>query len=245
MRTLVFAARNRRELLRDPLTLAFSIGFPLALLLLFYAIGQNIPQSPFEMGRLAPGVAVFGLSFISLFSSTLIAKDRSSSLLLRLFTTPLTARDFLLGYTLPLLPIAVAQSALCLLAAFCLGLPVHVNALLALAVLLPAALLFIALGLLLGTLLNDKQAGGVCGALLTNLSAFLSGAWLDLSLIGGAFERFAYALPFAHAVDAARAALEGDFAAILPHLCWVLAYALAILAAACLLFRRKMSRTHG
>ncbi|HBL50927.1 MAG TPA: ABC transporter permease, partial [Firmicutes bacterium] len=101
MKSLAFAARNRKELLRDPLNLAFGLGFPLVLMLLLSAIQANIPVSLFEIEKLAPGLAVFGLSFISLFSGTLIAKDRGTSFLMRLFASPLSASDFILGYTMP------------------------------------------------------------------------------------------------------------------------------------------------
>ena len=241
MRTLAFASRNLKEMMRDPLNLVFGVGFPLIILLLLSAIQANIPVSLFEIDRLTPGIAVFGLSFISLFSGTLIAKDRSTSFLMRLFASPLSASDFILGYTLPLLPIAVLQSILCFIAALFLGLPLTANILVALVVLIPAALLFIGIGLLAGSVLNDKQVGGVCGALLTNVSAWLSGTWFELDLVGGAFQAVAYALPFAHAVDATRAALAGDYASIFSHLWWVLGYALIVLVIAVIVFKNKMN----
>ena len=241
MRFLVFATRNRKELLRDPLNLAFGIGFPVVLLLLLSAIQANIPVSLFTIARLAPGMAVFGLSFISLFSGTLIAKDRTTSFLMRLFATPLTASDFILGYALPLLPIALVQSAICFIMSFFLGLPVNANVLLALVVLIPTAVLFISIGLLAGTVFTDKQVGAICGALLTNVAAWLSGTWFDLNLVGGAFKAIAYLLPFAHAVDATRAAIAGDYGAILPHLWWVGGYAVAVAGIAVIVFKRKMS----
>ncbi len=241
-RMFAFAGRNRKEILRDPLNLGFGLGFPIVLMLLLSAIQANIPVSLFEVDRLTPGIAVFGLSFLSLFSATLISKDRATSFLMRLFAAPLDANDFILGYALPLLPMALGQSVLCYLAAAVLGLRLDANTLLALAVSLPAALLFIGIGLLCGSVFTDKQVGGICGALLTNVSAWLSGTWFDLDLVGGAFKRIAYALPFAHAVDAGRAAVSGDYAAILPHLWWVLGYALLALIFAALVFRRKMRR---
>ena len=241
MRFLAFAARNRKEILRDPLNLAFGIGFPLVVLLLLSAIQANVPVDLFRIAQLAPGIAVFGLSFISLFSGMLIAKDRTTSFLMRLFSSPLTAADFILGYVLPLLPMAVGQSALCFAAAVFLGLDISVNLLLTMLVLIPTAFLFIGIGLLAGTVFNDKQVGGICGALLTNLSAWLSGTWFDLNLVGGWFEGIAYLLPFAHAVDAARAALTGNYAGIFPHLWWVLGYATVMLTAAIIVFKRKMS----
>ena len=107
---------------------------------------------------------------------------------------------------------------------------------------IPIALLYIGLGLLCGSIFNDKQVGGICGALLTNGSAWLSGVWFDLALVGGMFKKIAYALPFVHAVDMERALLAGDFGGIFPHLWWVLGYAIVLLVLAVLLFLRQMKR---
>ena len=242
MKMLTFASRNTKEMLRDPLTLAFGLGFPLVVLLLLSAIQANIPVELFAIGQLAPGITVFGLSFMTLFTATLIAKDRGSALLQRLYTTPLTAMDFILGYTLPVVPISLAQSVICYVAALCLGLKITVNILWALVFILPVALLYIALGLLFGSILTDKQVGGICGSVLTNLSAWLSGTWFDLELVGGTFRDISYLLPFAHAVDMERAALAGDLAAIFPHLWWVLGYALGAAVLAVFLFLRQMKK---
>ena len=242
MRMLTFASRNTKEIIRDPLNLCFGLGFPLILILLLSAIQANIPVPLFEIQHLAPGITVFGLSFMTLFSATLIAKDRGSSLLQRLYTTPLSPIDFILGYTLPIIPFAVAQSMICYLVAILLGLDVTVNILLAVLFIIPISMLFIALGLLCGSVLTDKQVGGICGALLTNLSAWLSGIWFDLELVGGVFQRIAYALPFVHAVELERAVLAGKFSEIFPHLWWVLAYALGALVIAVLFFLRQMKK---
>ena len=237
---VAFSGRNTKEILRDALNLAFGLGFPVILLLLLTAIQSNIPLDLFRLDQLTPGIAVFGLSFISLFSATLISKDRTTSFLMRLFASPMRAADYILGYTLPLLPMALVQSLLCFLVAGLLGMQLTLNVLLAVIVSLPAALLFIGIGLLCGSVFNDKQVGGICGALLTNLSAWLSGTWFDLNLVGGVFKKIAYLLPFAHAVDAGRAAVSGDFSNIMPHLWWVIGYSLVVLIIAVLVFRKKM-----
>ena len=242
MRAMTFAGRNTKEILRDPINFAFGLGFPLALILLLSVIQANIPAELFRLEHLTPGISVFGLSFITLFSATMIAKDRSSSLLQRLYTTPLTPADFIAGYTLPLTPMAIAQCVICYIAAILLGLPVTVNILYAILAIVPVSVLYIALGLLCGSVLNDKQVGGICGALLTNLSAWLSGIWFDLDLVGGVFKKVAYALPFVHAVDLQRAILAGDFAGMFPHIWWVLGYAAGLLAVAVLLFLRQMKK---
>lgn len=240
MRVKAFAKRNIKELFRDPLTLFFGLGFPLALLLLMNIIQRNIPVHIFELDTLAPGIALFGLTFMALFSGLLIAKDRSSAFLARLAASPMTPADFLLGYLLPMLPMAVGQTIICLAAAVALGLPASWNLLASAASLIPSAFLFIGLGLLCGTLLNDRQVGGICGAILTNVTAWLAGIWFDLSLVGGPFKTIAYLLPFVHGADGAKAALAGDWAALPGHLLWVSAWALAVMAAAVALFRWKM-----
>ncbi|MBQ3223683.1 MAG: ABC transporter permease [Clostridia bacterium] len=242
MKMAALAGRNTKEILRDPLNLAFGLGFPLALILLLSAIQANIPVELFAIESLAPGITVFGLSFITLFSATIIAKDRGSALLQRLYTTPLTPADFILGYALPMIPLSVAQTAICYCAALCLGLKMTAHVFTAVLLIAPVSVLYIALGLLCGSVLTDKQVGGVCGALLTNCSAWLSGIWFDLNLVGGAFRKIAYALPFVHAVELERAALAGDMAAALPHLWVVIAYAAGILVLAVYMFLRQMKR---
>lgn len=242
MKMLAFANRNTKEILRDPLTLCFGLGFPLILIFLLSAIQRSIPVPLFEIEHLTPGITVFGLSFMTLFSASLISKDRGSSLLQRLYTTPLTPLDFILGYTLPIIPFSVAQSIICYIIALLLGLDATPNIFLSILFIIPISVLFIALGLLFGSILNDKQVGGICGALLTNLSAWLSGVWFDLELVGGTFKKIAYLLPFVHSVEMERAVLVGKFADIFPHLWWVLGYAAATLAIAVLLFLRQMKK---
>ncbi len=242
MRFLSFSGRTAKEILRDPLNLGFGIGFPVVLLLLLSAIQANVPVSLFEIGQLAPGIAVFGLAFLTLFSATLVARDRESAFLARLYTTPLTAGDFILGYLLPILPIAVLQSLICYAVALILGLKLTPNLLWAVLLILPISLLFISVGLLCGSVMNVRQVGGVCGALFTNLTAWLSGTWFDLELVGGAFKKIAYGLPFVHAVELERAVLRSGYGDILPHLAWVLGYAVVLTVLAVVLFLRQMRR---
>ena len=239
---ITFAKRCAREILRDPIHLGFGLGFPLALLLLLSALQANIPVSLFEIATLTPGITVFGLSFMTLFSATLVAKDRESALLQRLYTTPLTGFDFIAGYMLPILPIALGQTVICYLFACCLGLSLGVNIIFAVVGMIPMAIFNIALGLLCGSILGVKQVGGICGALLTNLSAWLSGVWFDLKLVGGAFEKIANALPFAHAVEMEKALFNGDFGAVGSHILPIALYSIATMAIAVLCFLRQMKK---
>ena len=242
MRTMPFARRCAKENLRDPINLFFGLGFPLVLLLLLSSMQANMPVSLFEIDALTPGMTVFGLAFMTLFSATLIAKDRESAFLQRLYTTPMTGVDFIIGYMLPLLPIAVGQTAICYLFAIPLGLTLSANIVYAVVGIIPMAVFNIALGLLCGSALGVKQVGGICGALLTNLSAWLSGVWFDLNLIGGVFERIAYALPFVHAAEMEKALFCGDFALAASHMLPVAAYSAAVTAAAVFCFLRQMKK---
>ena len=245
MRTAWFSVRNAKEIVRDPLNLSFGLGFPLVLLLLLSAIQANLPDSAptmFEVSTLTPGIAVFGLSFFTLFSALLISKDRGSAFLARLYTTPLRPAEFILGYTLPLLPIAMVQTAICYLAALPFGLRFSPSVLLVLVSTIPNSFLYIAIGLLCGSLLNEKQVGGVCGALLTNLSAWFSNIWFDPELVGGWFHALAKALPFLHAVELERAMQSANFTAALPHLCWVLGYGVVIFGLATFAFFKQMKQ---
>lgn len=246
MRAYVFASRNTKEILRDILTLFFGLAFPLVILLLLYAIGSAVPEEAhldmFDIENLTPGITVFGLSFIALFSAQLIAKDKTTSFMMRLFTSPIKSSEFILGYTLPLIPMSLAQTLICYITAIILGLEFTPNILLAAVVNIPIALVFIALGLLCGTVLSEKAVGGICGALLTNLSAWFSNIWFDTALVGGWFEGIANAMPFAHAVNAARYALNGEFESVMPDLLWVIGYAVVLLAVAIVIFTVKMKR---
>src|SRR5699024_11695961 len=140
-------------------------------------INQNVPADIFDIYQLTPGIAVFGLSFMALFAGQIIAKDRSSEFLTRLFTTPMKAKDFILGYTLPLIPMALLQTILCFITALLLGLSFSFTTIHSILLILRTGIVFISAGLLIGSLFSEKAVGGICGAFLTNVAAIFSGAW--------------------------------------------------------------------
>ena len=242
MRWLIFSKRCAKEILRDPLNIVFGLGFPVVLLLLLSLIQSNISVDLFEISSLVPGVSVFGLSFMTLFSATLISKDRESLFAQRLYTMPLRASDFILGYMLPIVPIAVVQSLVCYAVATVLGLPVAINIVYCVLMIIPISVFYVALGLLCGSVLTVKQVGGVCGALLTNLSAWLSGIWFDLNLLGETFVKISNVLPFVHAVENQRATLNGTYSDAWLHLLVVLIYAVITTIVAIVVYLRQMKR---
>lgn len=240
MKLFVFSSRTLKEIIRDPLSLFFGLVFPIFLLILLTLMNQNIPGDIFDINELTPGIAVFGLSFMALFAGQIIAKDRASELLTRLFTTPMEARDFILGYTLPLLPMSLLQTVFCFITALFLGMEFKWTVIFAIISTLPIGIVFISTGLLLGSILSEKAVGGILGALMTNVTALFSGAWFSVELVGGIFEKIAYVLPFYHAVEMSRAAMDGQYSEMLPHIWWVIGYGLVISIGAVYVFRKKM-----
>lgn len=240
MRILAFAKRNFKEIIIDPLNLAFGIGFPLILIVILSLIQNNIPVSLFEIESLAPGITVFGLSFITLFVGLIIAKDRSSYFLHRLYTTPMKPVDFIFGYILPVIPIAIFEAIICYLFSLIFGLKLSINIVYGILFIIPIAIFYIAFGMLCGSIFNDKQVGAICGALFTNLSAWLSGIWFDLELVGGVFKKIAYFLPFYHSVELERLIIKGSYQEIFSHLVWILIYDLLLLILSVLAFLKQM-----
>lgn len=236
-RTAAFAGRCVKELLRDPLNLFFCLAFPLVLLVMFSLF--NIPADVYRVSNFAPGIIIFAYSFVSMFGGTLMAADRESSFFARLAASPMRAKDFILGYALPLLPLSVIQSGLFLVTAMLMGLEPGWNILLALIVMIPAALFYIGFGLLLGATMKQKQIGALFSMFVT-VSTWFSGMWFDLGLIGRWMEIMGKCLPFWYAVDAGRAALNNNYVNLSTDILVLLAWAILMFVLAAVCFRRRL-----
>ncbi|MDD3277335.1 MAG: ABC transporter permease [Lachnospiraceae bacterium] len=248
MRSIIFCKRTIKELLRDPLSYIFCLGFPIVMLIIMSVVNNSIPAEAhmdiFQIQNLAPGIAVFGLTFVMLFACLQVSKDRTTAFLTRLYASPMRPVDFIAGYTLPLLIIAVLQAVINFVTSFVIGLIsgytfqlFHV--LLCLVALLPTALLFIAFGLFAGSLLNDKAAPGICSLLIT-AACILGGIWMDVDSIGGILKTVCQVLPFYHGVQAARMAMQGEYSQLGKPFFIILIYALVIYTFAVLAFQKKM-----
>lgn len=239
MKALTFAQRNRKEILRDPMTLLFGMVLPVLMLWLFSMMSENMPFDLFTLEKLAPAIIVFSFSFITLFTGMLIGRDKSSSYLMRIFASPMAAIDYLIGYALPLLPVAFIQMSACYGAALLLGMPFTYDAIPAFGLLVIISFLYIAFGLFFGTFFTDRQVGAIF-AIFVNVTTWFSGTWFGLDMIGGTFQTIAYLLPFAHAVDAVRAAFAGNYGDVLMPMLWVIAYTVVIFGIAVWGFRKRM-----
>ncbi len=240
MKSIFFAKRNFKEILRDPISIAFCIGLPVVLLLLMGTIQKNVPVEIFKLNVFTPGIALFSFGFITLFAGTLISKDRSSSFLMRLFSSPLKPKEYIIGYSLPLVLAALIQVVICFIVAIIMGLSFNINIIYTILVLMPISILFIGFGILLGSLLNDKQVPGVA-SILIQVVALSSGMWFDLNLIGGALKTICNLMPFAHALNIIQAVLNNN-PVVFSDILWVLAYTIVIVILAIVVFKKQMKK---
>ena len=207
MRMLNFAKRNFKELTRDPLSMVFEIVLPIFLLFIFQQF--KIPSESFKLENFTPGIIIFGFSFITLFTSTLVAKDRGSSLLIRLGTSPMKSSDYILGYILSLIPIIIIQDILFFITACLLGLSFTINIVYTILISIVVSILFISLGILIGSLVSEKASGGV-GSIVVQLVCFTSGMYFSKDLVGKVFAKICELLPFESCLNIIKGILNGN-----------------------------------
>ncbi len=248
-RVTAFANRNLKELLRDPLSYIFCLGFPLIMLVIMTLVNCSIPEEAnmtiFRIDNLSGGIAVFGLTFVMLFTCLNVSKDRSGSFLVRLYASPMRSWDFILGYMLPAFVLTLVQMVITFVCAIIIGAITGtalnvLGCLIAIIALIPLAVLFISFGLLFGTLFSEKASPGLC-SIIISLSAFLGGIWFDCEATGGVMLDICNVLPFFHGTRAARSAVAMNFGGNF----WLdigitAAYALVLTVASVFVFKRKM-----
>lgn len=245
-RTAVFARRNITEILRSPISWAFGLLLPLGIFVIMQIIvnsigdaASNVPM--FAVDRFTGGVVIFGASFFALFAAMLISSDRNQSFLSRLYASPMTAGEFIGGYALGIMPLAVAGSVITLIAALCFGATASPHILVAVAFAVVVNMLFVAIGIIMGSLLSEKNAPPLC-SVVVQVTALLSGMWFDLEAIGGGFNVFCHVLPFAHCYDIMRYTIAGDYANVWLPMLVVVGYTAVLSVGAALAFRRAAKR---
>lgn len=234
MRIAVFAKRNIKEVLRSPLTIVLGLEFPIIMLVLLSALNNSLPGQieMFKIDRLTPGIAVFSFTFTMLFEAMLIARDRDSAFLTRLYSSPMTPTDFIFGYMLPMLPLTVGQTVICFAAALFFGCKIGMGTLLSVLLLIPSGVFYIALGVLIGTLFSDRAVGGV-GSIVINLATLSAGVWFPLEdMKGTVFYGVCTNMPFYYTIGIGRE-YSGK------ALAWVLVSSAVMTVAAVAVFRRK------
>jgi len=207
MKFLSLTNRNWKEIFRDPLSIVLGLAMPVFMLFLFASLNKRMPLENFAPQNLTPGIVIFGFTFIIMFASILISKDKQTSFLIRLFTTPLKPSDYILSYMLPFIPLAFLQICVCFIIGILLG-ATFVHFLLCTVFLCLIAITCINIGIILGSLFSVNQVSGLGSLLITGIGLF-SGIWMDINMVGGVIEKIGYALPFAHGVDVTKGILAG------------------------------------
>ncbi len=250
MKSIVFAKRTIKEIMRDPLSYIFCLGFPLVMLVIMSVVDRSIPaqanMTVFHIENLGPGIAYFGLTFVMLFAGIQVSRDRSTALLLRLYASPMTPTDYIIGYTLPIGILALVQMSVCFVGAFVIGLVVDYNfsvsgILLSMLALLPSVFLFTGIGILFGSIVNEKATPGLCSIIIT-VTGMVGGIWMDVDGLGGVIKDVANVLPFYHGVSLAKMPFQGNADGFAEHLIWTVGCATVIYLLAVLAFRGKMKK---
>lgn len=238
MRTLNFAKRNFKEIIRDPLSIIFSVLLPLFLLFIFKQI--NIPNENYELHNFTPGIVVFGFSFITLFTAMLVSKDRTSSLLIRLGISPMKPIEYILGYMLSIIPLILIQNVLFFILAIALGLSFSINIIWAILISIVVAILFIAIGIILGSLFSEKASSGI-SSIVVQLVCFTSGMYFPRELLGDVFSRICEYLPFESCVTIIKGVMNANLESItIRNIIVFSIYTILALIISILIFKEKM-----
>lgn len=237
MRIINFAKRNFKEIIRDPLSVIFSIILPLFLLYIFQQF--KIPNVVYKIENFTPGIVVFSLAFITLFTATLVAKDRHTSLITRLSVSPMKPIEYILGYMFALIPFVIIQSIVFFTAAIFLSLKININILYTILLTIPISILFIGLGILIGSVTNEKSASGV-SSIVVQLVAFTSGMYFEKSMIGNTFEKICEFLPFESTLNIIKSILNNAQYDILRSIILVFIYTVITIIITIIIFKRNM-----
>ena len=238
MRILNFAKRNFKEIIRDPLSIIFSVLLPLFLLFIFKQI--NIPSESYELHNFTPGIVVFGFSFITLFTAMLVSKDRTSSLLIRLGISPMKPIEYILGYMLSIIPLILIQNVLFFILAIFLGLSFSINIIWAMLISIVVAILFIAIGIIIGSLFSEKASSGI-SSIVVQLVCFTSGMYFPRELLGDVFSKICEYLPFESCVTIIKGIMNANLESItIRNIIVFLVYTTIMFTISIIVFRKKM-----
>ena len=187
-----------------------------------------------------PGIAVYGLMILISTAAGIIAGDREKGFLSRMFTTPARPWHFILGYSLPFIPVLIVSTLIYLGVGMGLGLTIVGNLGLAFLIFFLIGLCAIGIGMIVGSLVKSESQAGVSWLLIVPV-AMISGAWFAVDRMPAALKSVAGVLPFIHAIDASRAVLNGSsFSTIMLDIYWLAGWAVVLFVTGIALFRRTM-----
>lgn len=236
--------RNIKEMLRDPLSLIFCLAFPVLMLVLMQAIFVNFEYAPdnFKIENYASGICVFGFTFVGMFVALQIAADKNTAFIKRLNIAPVGKFKYYLSFVFSALPIALLQMVIFFLISLCFGFPFDANFVLSIIYLIPSALLYISLGIMIGVLCNNEKQTGPISSIFISLVGILGGVFMPLSTLKGGFKTFVNILPFSHSISIASELQSLGAKCIYPHILYVLGYTILFLLIAFIVEKVKAKR---
>ena len=237
MRTIIFAKRNFKEIVRDPVSIIFAVILPLFLLYIFQQF--KIPNEIYNIENFTPGIIIFSLAFITMFTASLVAKDRCSSLTARLGVSPMKSINYILGYILSVIPLILIQNILFFITAIILGLKFSSNAIYTTLAVIPISILFISLGIQIGTITTEKSSSGI-SSIIVRFVAFTSGMYFTTDMVGSTFSTICHILPFESTLNITKDILNSNYNNILPSILIVGIYIVIVIILTIILFKRKM-----
>lgn len=224
--------------MRDPLSIIFAVILPLFLLFIFQQF--DIPTDNYKIENFTPGIIIFSFSFITLFTAMLISKDRSTSLLIRLGISPMKPMDYIFGYIISIIPIIIIQNILFFILAVILELNFSINIIWAALISIVIAVLFIAMGILIGSIFSEKASSGI-SSIVVQLVCFTSGMYFSKDMLGDIFSKVCDYLPFDSCVTIIKGVMNNKLDLIsLRNIVVFIVYLLVTLVVSIIVFRKKM-----
>lgn len=191
---------------------------------------------------MGPGIIVFGLLILIPTSARTMVRDKEKGFLARLLTTPTRPVEFISGYLLCLVVIAIAQIIIFMVGAWSLGMDIVGSMWLAFLVFFFTGLCSIGIGMVVASLTrSENQAEPLCWLFAMPL-AMLSGCWFSIELLPSYLRAVASAFPYAHTIAAARAVLIRGVGleAINTDMLFLVGWAVVVFLIGVILFRRSM-----
>jgi ABC-2 type transport system permease protein len=191
---------------------------------------------------IGPGIITFGLLILIPTAARPIVRDKERGFMARLLTTPTRPLDFILGYSLSMVVITIAQIVIFIFGAWAMGMDIIGNLGLAFLVFFLTGLCSVGIGMVIASLSKSENQAEPLAWIFSMPLAMLSGCWFSIEMMPSYIRAVAFAFPYAHTVEAARGVLIRGVGleAVSYDLLFLVGWAVAIFAIGVVLFRRSM-----
>ena len=202
----------------------------------------NLETDITEMDFITTGIIVFGLLIMIPTAGRIMLRDKETRFLQRMLTTPARPWEYIAGYSLSMVLLAIVQIFFFILLGWLFGMDIVGSLFLGFVVYLLTAIGSIGIGMVVASLSKSENQGEALSWLFSMPLAMVSGVWFSIEAMPSYIRTFANLFPYAHAVTASRAvlirgagleAISGDFIFLV---CW----AAGIFIIGTLLFSRTM-----